>query len=248
MTVRLRPYAPSDRAGVYHVCLVTDATGGETAAPCHDPDLPGQVYAGPYASADPGLAFVVTDAQGVGGYVVATADSAGFQDWAETHWWPALRERHPRRADPGDGTRDHELIDAIHAPPVRRPWFATHPAHLHIKLAARLQGRGLGRRLTDAVTGALRERGVPGVHLGVAGTNTGALAFYAALGFVPLHRHAWGHTLGLALDDGSHAAHEKGDGSNARHGGDGSHAAHGEEEAAPPHGSPLRYQTKRSDP
>lgn len=208
MTTDLRPYQSADLPGIYHVCLVTDATGGGAAASCHDGDLPGHIYAGPYALADPGLAFVVADHSGIAGYIVATADTAAFQDWQEEHWWPALRERYPRRADLCDGTRDHLLIDAMHAPPVRQRWFATHPAQLHIKLAARLQGQGWGRRLMGASLDALRERGAPGVHLGVAETNRGALAFYEALGFTPVHRNGRVRTLGLDLSqpDGKEVA------------------------------------------
>ncbi len=33
---------------------------------------------------------------------------------------------------------------------------------------------------------ALREAGVPGVHLGVSTANPGAIAFYRRLGFTPL--------------------------------------------------------------
>ncbi|WP_109530846.1 GNAT family N-acetyltransferase [Nocardia aurea] len=200
MSTYLRPYHPADLAGIYRVCLLVDAVGGARPARFHNGDLPGHVYAGPYAVADPGLAFVVADERGVGGYVVATADTLRFRQWLDEHWWPVLREQYPRRADPGDGTRDHVLIEDIHATPgAPRPWFATHPAQLHIKLADRLQGRGWGRRLMEALCAALRERGVPGAHLGVAAGNRRAIAFYDALGFTQAHEHDWGHTLVLDL-------------------------------------------------
>jgi ribosomal protein S18 acetylase RimI-like enzyme len=61
-----------------------------------------------------------------------------------------------------------------------------YPAHLHIDLLPRAQGHGLGRALVTTLTDALRERGVPGLHLGVDPANTGALAFYARIGMVPV--------------------------------------------------------------
>jgi ribosomal protein S18 acetylase RimI-like enzyme len=61
-----------------------------------------------------------------------------------------------------------------------------YPAHLHIDLLPRLQGQGMGRRLIETLIAALRERGIPGLHLGLDAANTSARAFYDRLGFVEL--------------------------------------------------------------
>ncbi|MEV4131857.1 N-acetyltransferase [Dactylosporangium sp. NPDC049742] len=181
MTARVRVGRRADLAAVYRVCATTDATGLGTPPRPVDDKLPGHVYAGPYLAADPGLTFVVEDDAGVGGYVSATADTVRFNQWLDAHWWPRLRRRYPPGTFAPAGPH--------------RPWFDTHPAHLHIKVARRLQGQGCGRRLMDTVLAALQGRGVAGVHLGVAEANTRAVAFYTALGFTEAHRHAWGSTL-----------------------------------------------------
>jgi ribosomal protein S18 acetylase RimI-like enzyme len=205
VVVRLRPYRPDDLAGVYRVCGSTDVTGLVDPPGCHDPDLPGHLYAAPYAVADPGLAFVVADELGVAGYVVATADVVAFRQWAERCWWPDLRVRHPRRADPRDGTRDHVLVDAIHrVPEPPEPWHLSHPGELHLKVSDRLQGQGWGRRLMHAAMTAVGERGAAGVHVGVAATNARAIAFYTGLGFRPFRQHGWGSTLVRDLPGGAH--------------------------------------------
>ncbi|WP_136517476.1 GNAT family N-acetyltransferase [Cellulomonas telluris] len=198
MPAVLRPYHPSDQPGLYRVCLRTGDAGGDATHLYRDPDLLGHLYAGPYPLADPGLTFVVTDEQGVGGYVVATADTAGFDAWTEAHWWPGLRERYPERPDPRDGTEDHVLVGQIHRrePADPPPGF---PAHLHIDLLPHLQGQGWGRRLVGTLADALRERGVPGLHLGVAARNTGAIAFYERLGMRVDRSHPWGHRMVLPL-------------------------------------------------
>ena len=64
--------------------------------------------------------------------------------------------------------------------------LADHPAHLHINLLPGYQGRGHGRTLMTTFLAALRARGVPAVHLGVASANTGARAFYARMGFTEI--------------------------------------------------------------
>ena len=178
----LRGYDSGDLAAMYRVCLLTGDAGVDASALYRDPDLIGHVYCGPYPAADPSLSLVVADDEGVAGYLVGTADSAAFAAWQDEHWWPALRLRHP--LGPDDGTPDHRLVELIHHPPLVVP-PPGHPAHLHVDLLPRLQGQGWGRRLIDAFVDLLRERGVPGLHLVADPRNTGALGFYARLGFRP---------------------------------------------------------------
>jgi ribosomal protein S18 acetylase RimI-like enzyme len=178
----MRFYREGDLPVMYRVCLLTGDGGLDATSLYRDPDLLGHVYCGPYPAADPSLAFVVEDDDGVAGYLVGTADSVAFARWQEEHWWPALRARYS--LGPEDGTADHRLVERIHhpLPPLPPPDF---PAHLHIDLLPRLQGHGWGRSLIEAFADALAERRVPGMHLTVDPRNTGALAFYARLGFVP---------------------------------------------------------------
>lgn len=177
----LRGYVPDDLAPLYRICLLTGDAGRDATPLYRDPDLLGHVYCGPYPAADPSLSLVVEDAEGVAGYLVGTADSTGFAAWQEQHWWPALRQRYP--LGPDDGTADHRLVEHLHHPPLVVP-PPGYPAHLHVDLLPRLQGQGWGRRLVEEFARRLRQRGVPGLHLGVDPRNTGAHAFYARLGFV----------------------------------------------------------------
>ncbi|WP_405774820.1 GNAT family N-acetyltransferase [Streptomyces sp. NBC_00859] len=205
MSIDVRPFQPFDLPGMYRVCLLTGDSGGDATALYHDPDLLGHVFAGPYAAADPGLTFVAADAYGVLGYVVATADSAGFEKWREDHWNGLLRLRHPESmaADPGDGSRDWQRVAQLHAGPSDSdPLYESHPAHLHIDILPRGQGAGLGRRLMSALLAALRSRGVPGLHLGVGSGNPGARAFYLALGFTEAERRDWGSVMVMDLRGG----------------------------------------------
>ncbi|MEV7972260.1 GNAT family N-acetyltransferase [Cellulomonas sp. NPDC089187] len=196
--MELRRFARCDLPGLYQVCLLTGAAGQDATADYRDPDLLGHLYAGAYPTADPSLTWVVRDEQGVAGYLVATDDSAAFAAWQEQHWWPELRERYPL---PGTGLpADLRAIETIHAgQPPRAELVERFPAHLHIDLLPRTQGRGMGRRLIETLVGELRARGVPGLQLGVAETNTGAIAFYERVGFDTASRHDWGRMLVMDL-------------------------------------------------
>lgn len=176
----IRGYPPSDRADVYDVCVRTAEAGGDARGLYSSDDLMPDVFAGPYLELEPELAFVVDDRRVVG-YVLGTA---GGERWASEHrrrWLPTVADRYPLVAPPL--TREEQLIDLLHHPESNvRPELAGYPAHLHIDLLPSHQGRGLGRLLIRTFLAALRERGVPGVHLGVAPDNGRALAFYRHLG------------------------------------------------------------------
>ena len=58
-----------------------------------------------------------------------------------------------------------------------------YPADLHINLLPPARGRGLGEALMATWFARLAELGVPGVHLGTWGENSGAIAFFESLGF-----------------------------------------------------------------
>ncbi|HEX9066396.1 MAG TPA: GNAT family N-acetyltransferase [Streptosporangiaceae bacterium] len=185
--VIIREYDPADLEAVYRVCLLTADNGGDGTALFRDPDLPGNVYAGPYAVFEPSLAFVAEDSEGVGGYIVAAFDSLAFRHRLEQEWWPELRLRYPEPPPDVAGRlslQERQAIGNIHrhfgAPDAITRRF---PAHLHINLVPRLQGQGAGRRLVAALTARLREQGSPGLHLLVAPGNERAIGFYRHLGF-----------------------------------------------------------------
>ena len=200
MPAVIRPFHPSDLPSIYRICLLTGEVGGDARALYRDPDLLAHLYAGPYPIADPGLTFVVVDELGIVGYIVATADTARFEQWLEQAWWPALRARYPLREDPRDGTEDHVLVRRIHDwPRADEALVARFPAHMHIDLLPRAQGQGLGRRLVETLAETLRGRGVSGLYLGVDDRNEGAIAFYHRVGFDLAEKHDWGRTLALDL-------------------------------------------------
>lgn len=181
----IRPARPGDRAALYAVCLATGRDGEDAAALFRDPDLLGHRYVGPYLDLEPGLAFALEDAAGPCGYVLGAADSVGFYRRMVDDWLPALRPRLRAPPPPGHArTEDEQLLAELHAPTIVLPRdLAAYPAHLHIDLLPRAQGRGHGRRMMRTLLDALAARGAAGVHLGVSPVNERAQGFYRALGF-----------------------------------------------------------------
>lgn len=185
----VRPFDPTDPADTeacYSICLQTSANGGDATHLHTDPRVVGEVWVAPYLARHPECAFLVEDGEGVGGYIVGTPDTAAYDEWAEAVWFPPLRERYPQGTFPA-GTADADCVNLIHAPPVMpADAVAGYPAHLHIDLLPRLQGRGFGKQLMNQLFAACRAAGADGIHLGCSPENTNAIAFYQHLGFSDL--------------------------------------------------------------
>lgn len=178
----LRTYRPGDEASLYEVCLRTGADGDDASALYRDPRLLGEVYVGPYLRFAPDLALVAEDGEGVGGYALATADTAGFEKACESSWWPPLRRRFPL-AEYGEPSADADIVRLIHRPPTApADLVSAYPAHVHIDLLPRFQGSGYGRRMMTVLFDKLAQAGAGGVHLGVSARNTRAIGFYQRLG------------------------------------------------------------------
>jgi len=191
----IRPYRESDRADVAEICLKT-GDGGQDATGMHGSDeLLADIFALPYVDLEPETCFVVDTGERASGYIVCAADTRGFVERYRSDWVPAFAAKH-------GGAGLSPMIE-IGLDPDRMiiEELDEYPAHLHIDLLPELQGQGMGRRLMRTLLTALRERGVPGVHLGVSPSNTGAVAFYKRLGFFPLPSDAGeGSLLGIRTD------------------------------------------------
>ena len=187
----LRQARPADRAACYRVCLETGDHGADgTSFYTDDPDALGRIFVGPYLAFEPELSFVLEDDEGVCGYVLATTDSRAFFARYEAEWRPALARDFPEPCgDPAGWTRAQQVHREYHHPDYHCPEpYDSYPAHAHIDLVPRAQGRGFGQPMMQHIVAELAKRGVPGVHLGVSGRNERALAFYARLGFTELGR------------------------------------------------------------
>ncbi len=195
--LRIVPAGVHDMPGAYRVCVLTGEAGQDATALYADPDLLGQVYVGPYLARRLDTQLVVVDGAGVCGYLLSADDTLAFEAWAERSWWPPLRQRHPLMEG---GSRDAEVVRLIHAPETTPPGLAAdYPAHLHIDLLERARGQGLGRELIERLLSELRDRSVPGVHLGVDVANANAIGFYEHLGFREVAREPGGILMGLRL-------------------------------------------------
>jgi len=178
----IRPYRPDDLAALYDICLKTGDNGADATALYEDPRIIGEIYAAPYATLEPGYAFVAEDEGGVAGYILGAPDTRAFEAHCEAQWWPALRARHADPADTPSWKRSRDQWDAYyihHPPPAPQPVVDAAPAHLHIDLLPRLQGQGMGKALMDRWLARVGGR----AHLGCPAANRRAKRFYERYGW-----------------------------------------------------------------
>lgn len=178
----IRQYRSSDRDALYDICVRTAYNGGDSRDIYPDLELMPSIFAAPYAYLEPELAFVVDDGERAVGYILGTADTAGFVKAFRDQWLPLLAG-YPKPSAPPVTPSDH-MLALMHDPErMLVPEVADYPAHLHIDLLPDYQRGGWGRRLMTAFCDALAARGVPAVHLGMVTSNTAARAFYDRVGF-----------------------------------------------------------------
>jgi len=184
MAYPVRPYRDGDLEVIYDICLRTGDHGEDATAKYDNPRLLADIYAGPYLCLEPSLAFVLPDGDDRPvGYVLGTADTAGFVRAYKQKWVPRLASRYPV-PPPGMPVRDAELLDAFHQPErMLHAGLDDFPAHLHIDILPSHRGGGNGRRLIETFMSSAALAGVPGAHVVVALANAPAHGFYLRVGF-----------------------------------------------------------------
>jgi ribosomal protein S18 acetylase RimI-like enzyme len=180
----IRPYRTTDRSDVAEICIRTAAAGKDATGVYSDDNLLSDIWVLPYVDLEPDLAFVVDNGERAAGYVVGVADTRAFIERYRTEWLPRYAEKY---GDLAETERDGGMVKlGLDPDRMAIPEVDEYPAHLHIDLLPELQRQGFGRKLIATLLAALRERGVPGLHLGVASDNDDGRAFYSRLGFIEL--------------------------------------------------------------
>jgi GNAT superfamily N-acetyltransferase len=187
--LRVRAYTTDDRIRVRDVCFRTGYMGGPVAWQWRDVESFADMFTGYYTDHEPGSAFVVEVDGVVSGYLLGCIDSTkaanpgavaarhivrrgiAFRPGTASVVWRTVGDAVVDIARKRVNLRDLEFAD------VR--W----PAHLHIDLLPAARGHGAGRTLVRSWFAVLRERGVTGCHLQTMVENTGAIAFFGAMGF-----------------------------------------------------------------
>lgn len=204
MNLRIRDFRPGDEAAAYHVCLKTGDHGND-GEPFfkEDPDALGRIYVGPYLRFAPELALMLEDDDGVCGYTMGVVDSKEFFQRYESEWRPEMTSQFAEPSgDRSTWSRVEEVHYEYHHPDYFCPEpYAEYPAHLHIDLMARAQGKGFGRKLMHELLTRLRATGVAGVHLGMSINNDRAFGFYQKLGFHELTRDTNTIYMGMRFAD-----------------------------------------------
>jgi len=80
-----------------------------------------------------------------------------------------------------------------------RPYAEEYLAHLHIDIDSDYRGKGLGRKLIEALKEQLKKENVKGFMLCAARTNDHAIGFYKKLGFERIGEDKQEYIFGMNL-------------------------------------------------
>ena len=187
--VVVRPYEAADRPAVRRICYETGYLGGSPAWMWTDVESWADMFSGYYTDREPESAWVAEVDGVVGGYLLGAVDATKAWNPAGVAGGHLLRRGLAFRS----GTRRlvwrfvADAVVGLVTGRIKPKELDFHddrwPAHLHIDLLPATRGRGVGARLVTTWMERLRALGVAGCHLQTMAENTGAIAFFEAVGF-----------------------------------------------------------------
>lgn len=171
-----------DRERLYQICLLTGDSGSDATGIHDNPEMLGDVYAGPYLELSPESCFALRDnSENCVGYGLSILDTRNFESQCREKWWPHIQAKYENLRN---SQEQCWLIREIFNPtPAPKQVLKQYPSHAHIDLLPDFQGQGFGRKLMQTMEGHLRDLGSTGIHLRVSPSNVRAINFYKALGY-----------------------------------------------------------------
>ena len=195
----IRSYHSSDNDQVYNICLQTGDSGKDATKLFNDPVVLGHIYAGPYMEYEPQSVFILNDDSGICGYILGTMNSNAFYDWMNKDWFPVIRKDYNQPiGESSTWSRTEKTINILFQP-MNNKLFTDFPAHLHIDLLPRAQGKGQGTLMMDHYILHLKKNNISGVHLELGITNERAFNFYSKYGMDELERDDDSIYMGLYI-------------------------------------------------
>ena len=195
----IRSYKSADTSAVYEICLKTGNSGQDATHLFSDPLVLGHIYVGPYMEFEPQSVFILEDDQGPCGYIMGVLDSQTYYQWMHSEWLPKIRVNYKKPTGNLDTWDETEKITDLLFHPVSQRLLPDYPAHLHIDLLSRAQGKGQGKLLMDRFIDYLRYNKIPGLHLDLSSSNDRAFNFYRKYGMEELDRDKESIIMGYHL-------------------------------------------------
>ena len=184
----IRSYKSADTSAVYEICLKTGNSGQDATHLFSDPLVLGHIYVGPYMEFEPQSVFILEDDQGPCGYIMGVLDSQTYYQWMHSEWLPKIRVNYKKPTGNPDTWDETAKITDLLFHPVSQRLLPDYPAHLHIDLLSRAQGKGQGKLLMDRSIDYLKYNKIPGLHLELSSNNDRAFNFYRKYGIEELDR------------------------------------------------------------
>jgi len=184
--IEIVPYSPEYRESVRD-CVYETGFGGD-GAECYfeDRDLFADTITLYYTDYEPESAFIPLVGGEPAGYLLGCVDTERSDEVLKKKVYPEiLKKMAAGEYDLAPGVRRNifrSLLMVFRRERVKVP-ADVYPAHLHIDLFEPYRRFGLGTKLINTYLDFLREKDVPGVHLGTSSFHTQALPFYEKLGF-----------------------------------------------------------------
>ena len=175
----------ADLPYLYDICAKTAFNGGDARHLLSDPMIIGQYFLAPYVVFNPEWCWVLQEENRLTGYLMTTPDSIEFVQWMNLNWLPTIRMLYPVSSPSKLSRYEIWLRQLIHKDANVEDFVSDYPAHLHIDLLPKAQGKKTGSKLISPFEQKLIKENINGYHLAMSAKNS-AGRFYERVGMTIL--------------------------------------------------------------
>lgn len=176
---------PRDRQYIRKICCDTGYAGEDISPHIDDSEMFADFWTIYYTDYEPYSGFVARVGGETVGYLNGCLDSHFYNHIMATKILPLLLKKclwGNYRMGKKTALFVKGMLGELQKGNIYPP-LDLYPAHLHINIAAPYRRIGIGEALISSYLAYLRDKGVPGVHLGTTNLNYSAVTFYEKLGF-----------------------------------------------------------------
>jgi ribosomal protein S18 acetylase RimI-like enzyme len=190
----IEKFKPEYTRDIINICYRTGFYGGDLSRKkiFGDKKLFAMRFVLHYTRFQPEYCFVYKTDGNVVGYIVGTDNTKKQEiDFLET-MYPKIRRRmylFTRWYSFNSFHRMKGFLMSDSEPEEDDTIAEMYPAHLHMNVLPGFQSRGIGQQLLNAFIAAMRNKGIPGIHLGTSSANTKAVPFYEKNKFILLKEY-----------------------------------------------------------
>jgi ribosomal protein S18 acetylase RimI-like enzyme len=187
----IKKYKSKYRNNLIDICYKTGWSGEDLTGKniFNDKKSFAMVYVLYYIEHEPDNCFVALENGNVIGYVIGTVNTSNQKEFFRKKIYPKIVLRKIFITSwkyPESVKNLTQLLKTTIASNMDKKILLNYPAHLHINVLKKHQGKGIGSMMLTKFIEHMKQNEIAGIHLGTSSQNQKAISFYKKFGFIKL--------------------------------------------------------------